>query len=67
MLDVPYERLEKLINHIQNHTSVKTCPNKAGDVVSIEFTDEVSDKVMIFYLVDENYDGDWKVSDYKKL
>lgn len=64
LLSVPYERREKMIDHINNHTTITTYPNSAGDVVTVEFLDDISGKVMTFQLVDETGLEDWKVFDY---
>lgn len=64
LLSVPYERREKLIDHVSNHSTITTYPNSAGDVVTVEFLDDISGKIMTFQLVDETGDNDWKVFDY---
>lgn len=66
LLSVPYDRRQKMIDHIKNHCSVEVYPNSAGDVVSVVFTNEITGKPMTFQLVDETGDQDWKLFEYYK-
>lgn len=64
LLSVPYERRQQMIEQIQKHSDVSTIVNRAGDVITVMFTNRINKKVFTVQLLDEYGTGDWRIFDY---
>lgn len=60
LLSVPKSKRDRLINHV-NRAEITTIPSKAGDVVTVIFTNTLTGKDYTMQLIDEYENGDWKV------
>lgn len=63
LLSVPVHQRRKLIEHI-NTSDVTVVPNRAGDVMTVIFTNKVTDKDYVVQLLDEPGAGGWKIFSY---
>lgn len=64
LLEVPSSKRETLRNDILNNCTVTTIPNRAGDVITVIFTNNRTKKDFTVQLVDEEGNNDWKIFDY---
>lgn len=64
LLSVPVEKRERMIDQIQNKSLTSTIMNRAGDVITVTFTNKITKKEITVQLLDENENGDWKVFNY---
>ncbi|MBQ3605078.1 MAG: hypothetical protein II990_02355 [Muribaculaceae bacterium] len=64
LLEVPASKRERLRNDIINNCSVTTIPNRAGDVITVIFTNNRTKKDFTVQLVDEEGNNDWRVFEF---
>lgn len=64
LLSVPYERRQKMIDNISNHSEVTTIVNRAGDVITVMFSNKSNNKIFTVQLFDEYGNDDWKIFEY---
>lgn len=64
LLRVPYEKRKRMIDQIRNHSKASAIINRAGDVVTVTLKNDVTGKEFLIRLIDENGNGNWRVSDY---
>lgn len=64
LLSVPYERRKLMIDQISYNTDVSTIVNRAGDVITVMFTNRTNHSIFTVQLLDEYGTGDWRIFDY---
>lgn len=64
LLDAPYEKRQKLIDHIKHHSRKKAYLNRAGDMITVYLSNLATGKEFTIQLIDENGNGNWLVCDY---
>ncbi len=64
LLSAPYKKRQKLIDHIKNHCKSTTIINRAGDVITVIFDNQITGKEFTMRLLDEEGNGNWLVFDY---
>ncbi len=64
LLSVPVEKRERLKKHI-DESEIEVIPGEDGDYLIIFFNNTHTGKEMMFTLIDENANGDWRVTGYE--
>lgn len=65
LLSVPYEKRQKLIDHIRNHSKASALRNRAGDFITVIIENTITGKDFTIGMLDVEGNGDWRAISYE--
>lgn len=64
LLNVPYEKRQKMIDQVKNHCKATAIMNRAGDIITVSLANQITGKEFTIQLMDESGNGNWLVFEY---